>query len=290
MMFLVAGSRLLARSFNSAISALASALPGGGGTRKSRPDAITHVFQLTAFGSVGSAAYAAASTPSSAIAVVNNVLTSLDARTACSLLLDEASLCASCWRHIERTSRPTAAYVQQSGSVSSRKKFLFGHFCEPAAHCKRGGGRSVAAAGLVEDAGQVIGDGMVAERQFVGDLSVTEARSDETEHLCLAPRQPGRQPSRRCHSGLRRQAAKPVAGTMRFNRHPERVEAAQRSRQLPPRPHRAPPPAARQLQLGASRQQQCLLWPDAFARSLGFGGREMTIGRRPIAQRERDLA
>src|SRR5215469_10757555 len=88
----VAGSRLLVRSFNSAISALASASAGGGGTRKSWPDEITHVFQLPAFGSICSAASAAAGTASNKPATTARAKD--NARMAFSLLLDKGGVYA----------------------------------------------------------------------------------------------------------------------------------------------------------------------------------------------------
>ena len=118
---------------------------------------------------------------------------------------------------------------------ASRKQFLFDRLCEPVAQRKGGGGGAVAATDLVEDAGQVIGDGMVAERQFAGDLPVAQASRNEAEHLGLAPRQSGRQSLWRRHTGLRWQVAQSVAGASQLGRHAERLAAAQRRRQRLPR-------------------------------------------------------
>src|SRR6516165_5153055 len=53
---LAAASRLSARLLSSSISAAVAASFGGGAARNSRPDEMTHVFQVPAFGSIRSPA------------------------------------------------------------------------------------------------------------------------------------------------------------------------------------------------------------------------------------------
>jgi hypothetical protein len=58
--------------------------------------------------------------------------------------------------------------------------------------CERCGFRTVNSAGLGEDVAQVVGNRVETDEQFVGNLPIAFAGSEEAQHLGFALRESGR--------------------------------------------------------------------------------------------------